>query len=84
MTLNLKLKALLSRIASVFNVSLEGSNLVIMVRSEQDAQTIERWLAFGKFGSEPVISRGPKLERHQYWIVKSTGTDKALKALQGI
>jgi hypothetical protein len=56
-----------------------------MVRSEEDAQTLGRWLEFGKFGSTPVICRGPKLERHQYWLVSSEAFSGSIKLLsQGI
>ncbi len=83
MMLHLKLKALLSSIVGIFNITIEGEKLTIMVRSEEDAQTLERWLEFGKFGSSPVICRGPKLERHQYWLVSSEAQSGSLKMLAG-
>lgn len=83
--LHLKLKALLSSIVSIFNVTIEDEKLTIMVRSEEDAQTLGRWLEFGKFGSISVICRGPKLERHQYWLVSSEAFSGSIKLLsQGI
>ncbi len=48
--LNFKLKALLSKIVDVFNVTVEDKQLTVMLRSEADAETVERWLEFGKFG----------------------------------
>jgi hypothetical protein len=83
MMLSLKLKALLSSLVSIFNVTIEGEKLTMMVRSEEDAQTLGRWLEFGKFGSTPVICRGPKLERHQYWLVSSEAQSNSLKVLTG-
>ncbi len=80
--LNFKLKALLSKIVDVFNVTVEDKQLTVMLRSEADAETVERWLEFGKFGSTPVICRGPKLERHQYWIVSSEASPKTIIDLQ--
>ena len=79
--LHLKLKALLSSIVSIFNVTIEDEKLTIMVRSEEDAQTLGRWLEFGKFGSTPIICRGPKLEKHQYWFVSSEAFSGSMKLL---
>ena len=77
----LAFKALLAKIANVLELTFTNSELKVIVASESEADTVSRWLSFGNFGSVPKVTKGPKFENRQYWIVTSEATSKTVADL---